>query len=63
MNSITTTSRWEDLDIDLEDSLVQAIKKAFGFEFLMPVQKAVIPLFAKSYDVAVEVFVTIQRRC
>ena len=56
MNSITSSSKWEDLDIELEEELIQALKRAFNFEFLMPVQKAVIPLFAKSFDVAVEVF-------
>lgn len=51
----TTETRWEDLDIALEPSLIAAMKKAFGFEYVMPVQKVVVPLFAKSFDVAVEV--------
>ncbi len=55
MNSVTSTTKWEDLEIELEDELVDALKRAFGFEYLMPVQKAVIPLFSKSFDVAVEV--------
>lgn len=61
MNSVTSSTKWEDLEIDLEEELVIAVKKAFGFEYLMPVQTAVIPLFAKSFDVAVEVSIpTIQ---
>jgi len=54
MNSVTSGAKWEELEIELEAELVEALKKAFGFEYMMPVQKAVIPLFAKSFDVAVE---------
>lgn len=47
--------KWESLSPKINEELISAIKSAFGFETMMPVQKATIPLFLSNYDVAVEV--------
>lgn len=46
--------KWDCLERFLDPEIVKTITQDFGFEYVMPVQKTVIPLFSKSYDVAVE---------
>lgn len=46
---------WNDLDYQLHDSLKEILTQDFEFDKVMPVQKSVIPIFSKNYDVAVEV--------
>lgn len=48
---MSTLENWNILG--LHTSLLKALKE-FNFEFMMPVQKATIPMFMKNYDVAVE---------
>lgn len=50
---MTLKITWENLKVDLHEKLVSALNDS-GFPQVMPVQKAVVPLFAKNYDVAVE---------
>lgn len=45
---------WSELDGGLQPALVSVLENLMGFKHVMPVQKAVIPLLLKSYDVAVE---------
>ena len=46
---------WDDLEYKLKPELIEALKTEMGFTKVMPVQKSVIPIFSKNYDVAVEV--------
>lgn len=46
---------WDDLEYKLRPKLIEALKTEMGFTKVMPVQKSVIPIFSKNYDVAVEV--------
>lgn len=52
---MTTTEEWTDLDIKINPVIIDAIKKAFNFDYMMPIQKATIPIFVKNCDVAVQV--------
>lgn len=52
---MTLDITWNDLDYQLEDTLKQVLTETLKFENVMPVQKSVIPIFSKNYDVAVEV--------
>ena len=45
---------WKDLEPALHPLLQLVLNQKLGFKTLMPVQKAVIPLMIKNYDVAVE---------
>ena len=45
---------WEDLKPFLNKVIIETLEEDFKFKQIMPVQKTVIPLFAKNYDVAVE---------
>lgn len=53
---MSLSERWEDITPNLNPILINSIKKSFGFENIMPVQKACIPLFIKNHDVAIEVY-------
>ena len=48
---MTTTEGWKALG--LHETLMKTLE-AFDFQYMMPVQKAAIPMFMKNYDVAVE---------
>ncbi len=50
------TKFWKDLKTRLDPAIEENIISVLGFEHPMPVQFAVIPLFLKNYDIAVEVF-------
>lgn len=52
MNPLTMT--WSQLEGGLQSALVSVLEDVLGFKNVMPVQKAVIPLLLKNYDVAVE---------
>ena len=45
---------WREVTPQLNDFLVDILETDMGFKTLMPVQKAVIPLLCKNFDVAVE---------
>lgn len=45
---------WEELDYQIDQSLLKVLHDDFKFDKIMPVQNSVIPLFCKNYDVAVE---------
>jgi len=51
----TLEQTWSDLDCELSPLLLKAITEGLGFTKVMPVQKSVVPVFSKNYDVAVEV--------
>ena len=51
---MTLQSTWEDLDCKLEEEILETLKLDLDFKNVMPVQKAVVPVFRKNYDVAVE---------
>ena len=46
--------KWSDLVPAIHPAVTQAITQGLGFPGVMPVQKAVVPLVLKNYDVAVE---------
>lgn len=52
---MTLDITWKDLEYQLNEELVNILEETLGFKNVMPVQKAVIPIFSKNYDVAVEV--------
>jgi hypothetical protein len=52
---MTLDINWKDIDYQLQPELSQILNETLGFTNVMPVQKAVIPIFSKNYDVAVEV--------
>lgn len=56
---MTLDISWNDLDYQLDDSLKQILTEELKFTNVMPVQKSVIPIFSKNYDVAVEVKIPI----
>lgn len=51
---MTLNLKWKDLDYKLQPELMKAIETDFGFKHIMPVQNAVLPVFCKNFDVAVE---------
>ena len=51
---MTLNLKWKDLDYKLHPELMKAIETDFGFQHIMPVQNAVLPVFCKNFDVAVE---------
>jgi len=53
-SSKTVNEKWDALEPRLFPELEQSVSKALGFEYMMPVQKAAIPLFIKNHDLAVE---------
>jgi superfamily II DNA/RNA helicase len=52
---MTTNEKWEKLEAKVQPQVIKAVHDAFGFEYMMPVQKESIPLFLKNYDIAVQV--------
>ena len=52
---MTANVTWKELEYKLSVPILQAIVNEFHFEKVMPVQSAVIPVFCKNFDVAVEV--------
>jgi len=52
---MTTKEKWSKLETKVHPEIIKAIRENFGFEYMMPVQKAAIPLFLKNYDLAVQV--------
>ncbi|EAS01115.2 DEAD-box ATP-dependent RNA helicase (macronuclear) [Tetrahymena thermophila SB210] len=50
----TLKQKWEDLETRLFPQVEKCVKDALGYETMMPVQKATIPLFIKNHDLAVE---------
>lgn len=52
---MTLNLKWKDLDYKIDPTIVKVLDKDFGFSNVMPVQNAVIPVFCKNFDVAVEV--------
>ncbi len=52
---MATTETWESLRPPLRKETIQALHDALGFKFMMPIQKATIPIFLKNTDVAVQV--------
>lgn len=56
---MTLDITWDDLDYQLEDTLKKVLTETLKFDKVMPVQKSVIPIFSKNYDVAVEVSITL----
>ena len=59
---MTLNFTWQDLEIPsqnkkvsfLEKELITSLENSLGFSKVMPIQKAVIPLFCSNKDVAVE---------
>lgn len=49
---------WKDLEYKLSVPIIKALVESFKFDKVMPVQTAVIPVFCKNFDVAVEVKVS-----
>jgi superfamily II DNA/RNA helicase len=45
---------WESLSSSLDQAIIKTVHEDLGFDKIMPVQKTVIPLLAKNYDVTVE---------
>ena len=52
---MTLDISWNEIEYDLQEELTDVLTKDLKFDKVMPVQKSVIPIFSKNYDVAVEV--------
>lgn len=52
---MTLNEKWASLEPKIDARIIKAIHEGFGFEYIMPVQKVVLPHFMKNYDVAVQV--------
>jgi len=52
---MTLNEKWSSLEPKIDEQIIKAIQDAFGFPYLMPVQKVVLPHFMKNFDVAVQV--------
>ena len=52
---MTLSEKWSSIEPKIDDRIVKAIHDGFGFEYVMPVQKVVLPHFMQNHDVAVQV--------
>ncbi len=51
---MTLNLKWKDMEYKIAPPLLKALEADFGFANVMPVQNAVVPVFSKNFDVAVE---------
>jgi len=51
---MTLNEKWSSIEPKIDDRIVKAIHDGFGFEYVMPVQKVVLPHFMQNHDVAVQ---------
>lgn len=51
---MTLNLKWKDMEYKIAAPLLKALEHDFKFTNVMPVQNAVVPVFSKNFDVAVE---------
>ena len=52
---MTLNEKWSSIEPKIDARIIKAINDGFGFEYVMPVQKVVLPHFMQNHDVAVQV--------
>jgi len=51
---MTLNEKWSSIEPKIDARIIKAVENGFGFEFVMPVQKVVLPHFMQNHDVAVQ---------